>query len=119
MLDILTDARLQVTAAATLLERSRLVEWTADRPRFSAIPRDVFESELHRQVDPVFGRLICWILFSAGAEFLAKGVCPSRGVEFRTEKSTDSQQGDIDAWVGAYRNDWQSGGTTAMTAELS
>ena len=100
MLDILTDARLQVTAAATLLERSRLVEWTADRPRFSAIPRDVFESELHRQVDPVFGRLICWILFSAGAEFLAKGVCPSRGVEFRTEKRVPIHpQGDIDAWV--------------------
>ena len=116
MLEISVDARLQVTAAATLLERSRLVEWHADPPMFSAVPRDIFESVLRRDVDPVFGRLICWILFSAGAEFLAKGVCLSRRVEIRTEHKVPAHpQHDIDAWVRAYRNDWRLGGTVAAT----
>ena len=36
-----------------------------------------------RQVHPVFGRLICWISFSAGAELLAKGACLANGIEIR------------------------------------
>lgn len=40
-----------------------------------------------KEVDPIVGRLICWITFSAGAEYLAKGVCLLRGVDIRKLKN--------------------------------
>jgi hypothetical protein len=71
------DGRLQVTAGVSLLECSRLVEWSPDQAEFSAVPREIFEFSWRRDVDPVFGRLVCWINFSAGAEMLAKGCASS------------------------------------------
>jgi len=59
-----------------------------------------------------FGRLICWIKFSAGAEFLAKGVCLVRGVEIRIEQEVpEYPTTDIDAWVP----DFRMGKTGTMT----
>lgn len=77
------DGRLQVIAAASLLKFSRLIEWEEASAKFSAVPSDSFEFLWQKEVDRVFGRLICWINFSAGAEFLAKGVCLLRDVEIR------------------------------------
>jgi hypothetical protein len=54
-----------------------------DDLKFASVPREDFEATWRREVHPVFGRLICWILFSAGAELLAKGACLARGVDFR------------------------------------
>jgi hypothetical protein len=34
-----------------------------------------------RGIDPYFGRFICWISFSAGAELLIKGVCLAHRVD--------------------------------------
>lgn len=83
MLDIKVDSQLQVAAALSLLESSRLVEWRADEMQFSAVERKRFESAWRDEVHPVFGRLICWISFSAGAELLAKGACLANGIEIR------------------------------------
>ena len=44
MLDIKVDSQLQVAAALSLLESSRLVEWRADEMQFSAVERKRFES---------------------------------------------------------------------------
>ncbi len=77
--DAATDGKLQVLAAVALLEQSRLVEWMPKHAKFRPVPRETFEFSWKKDVDPVFGRLICWINFSAGAEFLAKGVCILRG----------------------------------------
>lgn len=77
----MTDGRLQVTAAAALLGNSGLVEWIPELCEFVPVTREVFESSWQRDVDPVFGRVICWISFAAGAEFLAKGTCLVRGVD--------------------------------------
>jgi hypothetical protein len=81
------DGRLQVIAAMSFLNFSRLVRWDINSAEFTAVPRDLFESAWRREVDPVCGRLICWINFSAGAEFLAKGVCLLRDVEVRKPKN--------------------------------
>src|SRR5262249_47793258 len=78
----LEDGRLQITAAAALLENSRLVHWNTDGSQFKVLDRDDFELAWQSEVDPVFGRLISWILFAAGAEFLAKGLCLIKASKF-------------------------------------
>jgi hypothetical protein len=79
------DGRLQIIAAMRLFKFSRLIQWDQLPAKFNAVPHDSFESDW-REVDPVCGRLICWINFSAGAEFLAKGVCLLRDVDVREDK---------------------------------
>ena len=66
----------------------RLVRWDRNAARFvTPTPvRETFEYYWRATVDPVFGRVICWINFSSGAEFLAKGVCLLYGIDFRTQK---------------------------------
>lgn len=111
----LDDGRLQVTAAVSLLKNSKLVNWVPPTTRFAPVPRADFES-LCRDVDPVFGRLICWILFAAGAEFLAKGVCLVNGVEIRREQEVPvNPTAPILAWIPKFREDWKSAGTTMTT----
>lgn len=94
------DGRLQIIAAISLLTFSRLVLWDTARARFAAVPRDSFESNWRREVDPVCGRLICWITFSAGAEFLAKGVCLLCDVEVRTLKGETTHFGTLGSLCG-------------------
>lgn len=80
------DGRLQTIAGTRLLENSHLVTWDLSKARFNPIGKHQFEEVWRRDIDPIFGRLICWIMFSSGAEFLAKGVCLVRGIEFRREQ---------------------------------
>jgi hypothetical protein len=82
MKDALIDGRLQVLAAVALLEHSRLVRWIPEANKFIPVTMEKFEISWRRDVDPIFGRLICWIAFSAGAEFLAKEHALSRGLRF-------------------------------------
>jgi len=111
----LEDGRLQITAAAALLDRSRLVHWNADLARFIPVSRDIFEAAC-REVDPAFGRLICWMLFSAGAEFLAKGVCLTRGVDMRRHCDVPAcPDGDIDEWAAEFLKEPSCGGTSETT----
>ena len=58
------DGQLQVTAGDSLLRASRLVHWVNDR--YAPVSRAAFETYWRQDVDPVFGRLICWSLFSSG-----------------------------------------------------
>lgn len=81
-----SDGWLQISAAMSLLKFSRLIQWEKSSAKFAAVQHDLFESCWRSEIDPLFGRLICWINFSAGAEFLAKGVCLIRGVEIRKRK---------------------------------
>jgi hypothetical protein len=71
-----------VTAAVSLLQRSRLLRWHRAKAEFVAVDWQGFENCWVR-IDPSFGRFICWITFSAGAELLGKGVCLIRDVEVR------------------------------------
>lgn len=84
MMDLQTDGRLQVTAGASLLDHSRLLRWDVNASQFVTSEREEFEAYWRENVDPAFGRLICWINFSAGAEFFVKGLCLLHGVNIRT-----------------------------------
>src|SRR5215813_4819888 len=116
MRPILEDGRLQITAAAALLENSRLVHWNTDGSQFEALDRDGSELAWRSQVDPVFGRLVSWILFAVGAEFLAKGLCLIKGVEIRSHKEVPNHpQDSIDSWVPMFRKNWRCNGTAQTT----
>jgi hypothetical protein len=104
MLDREKDGNLQVCAALSLLNNSRLITWKAKLapPRFEPVEQNDFERSWREDLDPEFGRLICWISFSAGAEFLAKGVCLVNGIEIRKPKLVKkypTENESIEAWA--------------------
>lgn len=106
-----TDGQLQVTAAVSLLEHSRLIDWSRNHHEFTAVGPEVFEFYWQKAVDPVFGRLICWISFSAGAELLLKGICLLRGIEIRQQVDVVRPPhglNDYNAWASAIRGNWKS-----------
>jgi hypothetical protein len=118
MLDMKDDGRLQVTAAASLLDNSRLVEWEPHSAQFVPVPQDCFEFSWRRDVDPDFGRLICWISFSAGTEFLAKGVCLVNGIDIRKKKYLENPNyptEKLNEWADRFNADWKCGGTISST----
>lgn len=96
------DGRLQITAGLCLLEKSRLVTWSQEKTCFMPVSRVVFETSWQKEIDPVFGRFICWILFSSGAELFAKGLCLVNQVEIRNRqyvRSYPSNDYDINLWI--------------------
>ena len=116
MRDASIDGRLQVTAAVSLLECSRLVQWVPDIVKFVPVAREDFEGSWRKDVHPVFGRLICWITFSAGTELLVKGVCLARGIEIRHSQYVPIHpHEDLQTWVQEFLKDWKSPGTVQVT----
>ena len=113
MLDIAIDGRLQITAGLALLETSKLVEWEWDAERFGSETRGDFECAL-KHFHPVFGRVICWIIFSTGAEFLAKGVCLLHGIRIRAQDCVPAYPTpDVATWLETFQNG--SPGTLPIT----
>ena len=101
--DKTTDGKLQIAASVSLLQNSMLVCWKSDSAEFVPVDSANFEGSWQK-IDPAFGRLISWINFSAGAEFLAKGVCLLRGIEIRTRLKVPAYPaGDIATWASNYR----------------
>jgi hypothetical protein len=112
MRDMQVDGRLQATAAVALLETSRLVCWDVGTSSFVPTTRDRFEEVSRLEVHPVFGRVICWITFSAGAELLAKGVCLARGIEIRREQNVPTYPNSaLGTWAHAFVRDPGYGGS--------
>mgnify|MGYP001358436437 CR=1 FL=1 len=110
------DGRLQIVAGTRLLEFSGLVQWDSVNSRFICIAKHEFEQSWQSNLDPDFGRLISWIMFSAGAEFLAKGVCLVNGIEFRKEQQVpDYPSGSIQGWASKVQDDWHACGTIETT----
>jgi hypothetical protein len=72
----------QRMAGVALILKSHLLLWHPTRQRFIATTETAFES-YWPSVDKEFGRLMCWIMFSAGAEFVGKGVCLWNSIEVR------------------------------------
>ena len=108
MEDPKVDGRLQVTAALALLDRSLLVKWSASEMCFSPVHKETF-GKSWRQIHPVFGRLICWMLFSAGAELLAKGACLCAGLDFRESRPTPRYPaGGLEDWSKKFLSDWKA-----------
>ncbi len=111
------DGKTQVTAAISLIKFSQLLRWNPDSAQFDRMPKEQFDSSWSA-IDPVFGRLICWINFSAGAEFLAKGVCLLNGIDIRTTiKVPDypKPSTDLPTWARQFRKDPTYAGTVETT----
>jgi hypothetical protein len=101
------DGELQVRAAISLIEVSRLMRWDTQAETFTPVTHGEFEKSW-TGVHPKFGRLICWINFSAGAEFLAKGVCLMHNVGIQGQQDVpDYPSGDVHKWAKQFRADWQ------------
>ena len=80
------DGLIQLTAAIRLLNASGLLVWRPELSKFGCTAESCFECK-NRKLDEEVGRLICWMTFSAGAEFLAKGVCLVYEIDsFRSNK---------------------------------
>ena len=107
MYDIQIEGQLQLTSAISLLEFSGLVGWDNETARF--LPVEQLEFDLYwERVRKVFGRLICWIIFSAGAEFLAKGVCLLNEIDIRNPRQQDrptNPSGELEGWIAQYFDD--------------
>ena len=95
------DVSDQISAGISLIDWSHLAFWKGGR--FEANMRYVFEDH-HPRVHERFGRLICWLQFSVGAEYLAKGFCLIHGIEIVKSKKKvliTPAQGTIDSWITA------------------
>ena len=66
-------------AARALMEKSRLVLYQGCRFR-ACTDESAFEKYVVEELDPQFGRYMAWLLFSVGAENLAKAACVCTGV---------------------------------------
>ncbi len=95
----LEDGTEQILAGLSLVHWSGLATWNAQEMRFETVDEGGFEMAAalrHR----LFGRLICWITFSVGAEYILKGTCISAGVLTPTSKSVLSAPGeDLEQWT--------------------
>ncbi len=77
---MLTEGWRQIRAGIALITWSRLASWDAEALQLVAAEEREFESPAgHGQVHTEFGRLICWIAFGVGSEYLAKGACLVKG----------------------------------------
>ncbi len=68
------DGWRQIQAGACLIAWSQLASWDSQVPCFVPAKQEAFESE-HTSVHGSYGRLICWLTFAVGVEYLCKGVC--------------------------------------------
>lgn len=73
------DGWQQINAGVAFVSWSRLAHWDRRQLRFRPAIEDTFEAHQER-VHPSYGRLLCWLTFSTGAEYLCKGVCLLRGI---------------------------------------
>ena len=80
------DGWRQIQAGACPIARSRLARWDTQVLCFVPANREAFESE-HAGVHGSYGRLICWLTFAVGAEYLCKGVCTLKGLPVFEAKS--------------------------------
>ena len=71
-----------MNASRSLLKHSGLVVWTGEAFVATHQGNDdsCFEKYARCTFDPDYGRYICWVLFSVGAENLAKAACVCNGV---------------------------------------
>lgn len=85
----------QVQAGLTLMLWSTLASWDSDSLLLVAANETDFESsEGHQTVHPEIGRLICWLAFSTGAEYLVKGMCFVKGLDL----AKDTQVVRVPSW---------------------
>lgn len=71
----------QVKAGIALISWSRLASFDSEQNTLVAANEQEFEfGPGHKNVHHAYGRVICWIVFSIGGEYLAKGACLLAGI---------------------------------------
>ena len=93
----------QVRAGVTLIVWSRLALWDEQNLALVAVDENKFESTAgHKEIHNELGRLICWIAFSVGSEYLAKGACLLNGYDLHknTKVTRPPLLGEnIESWI--------------------
>ena len=93
-----------VESGHSLIVWSRLVKWDATNLRFVPTEEACFE-RYQKSVHPTLGRLLCWLAFSVGSEYLLKGVLKANSLletqepewVFRPPEHSES----LDEWAKA------------------
>jgi len=95
----------QVRSGLTLIVWSKLASWDPQNLTLVAANEANFESSTgHKEIHRTFGRLICWIAFSVGAEYLSRGAVMLKG-RSTTQASPNrilrlpSRDEDIADWI--------------------
>ncbi|MFZ0887149.1 MAG: hypothetical protein WA005_01735 [Candidatus Binataceae bacterium] len=70
--DVIENGWEQIKAGLALVTLSKLSSWDAQTLKLVPEKEDNFESAC-RSIHPDFGRLICWIAFGVGGEYLSRG----------------------------------------------
>jgi hypothetical protein len=89
------------------------VHWDRAKAEFTDVSRERFEKSWVN-IDPSFGRFICWMTFSAGAELLAKGICLIHQVDMRKDErkpAPPSSGDDPMKWATQFIRNSEFGGT--------
>ena len=101
-------------AGKSLIEKSGLAKYCD--PHFVACDnQDAFDEYWQGAFNPKFGRYMAWLLFSVGAENLAKAACVCNGlVEAKHKKKMEDYIGpkgyfrDLCTMTGICENDWRT-----------
>jgi hypothetical protein len=89
--EIIENGWRQIRAGLGLIVWSRLASWNQLELTLAPADNSEFESNVGwRVVHDEFGRLLCWIAFSVGSEYIAKGTFMSRG-----QDSTNMEFGSL------------------------
>lgn len=79
---ILDEGWDQIRVGIALITWSKLASWEALDFRFSPSLDKAFEASTgHAELHQEYGRLLAWIAFGIGGEYLAKGACLVRGTD--------------------------------------
>ena len=94
----------QIRAGVALITWSRLASWDGEKCALVAANKHDFESVSgHRAVHKEFGRLICWIAFGVGGEYLVKGACLLNGRDLNHDDAKvirpPSSGENIEEWI--------------------
>jgi hypothetical protein len=81
----------QVLAGRGLVTWSRLCAWDAAASRLLPTEEVAFEAG-HEAVHPTLGRLLSWIAFGVGAEYIAKGACLLNGIDITASNRRASSE---------------------------
>ena len=78
--DLVREGKEQIKVGLELIVWSKLACWDKNDFKLVANNADQFEGDQgHERFHNRYGRLICWIIFCVGAEYLGKGFCLVNG----------------------------------------
>lgn len=92
----------QIRAGVSLIHWSGIAHWDQNGTTLVPAASDDFELGAARR-HTEFGRLICWLIFSAGSEYVLKGACLLKGLNINKQKRVlrPPSMGNLAVWAKA------------------